>query len=205
VKQTRCVKINQENQNKMADISALGQLSDITPVDLSMYKGQKESTFRLPKAGRYTVRAPETISDEAFGKSKAGALTARIDPTIVGGEHDGFQIRFVNVSAKQWERDGELVSQMTDYLKACGLNGTYDTPQALADAVASTAGLTYEVQLDWRAFNRNTGKSVEGMKNFPSDGNGGHLNYFEDGDDKDEKGNPRRVRANIQITRYISA
>jgi hypothetical protein len=188
----------------MADISALGNLQDITPVDLSLYKGQTESTFRLPKAGRYTVQAPESIGDEAFGASQAGALTARIDPTIVGPEHAGMEIRFVKVSAKQWERKGELVSQMTDYLKACGLNGTYTTAQELADAVQSTAGLTYDVILDWRAFNRNTGATVEGMKNFPSDGQGGHLSYFEDQNDLDETGKPRRVRANLVVTRFIA-
>jgi hypothetical protein len=190
----------------MADISALGNLQSSEPLDLDMYADAKESTFRLPRKGRYTVKAPDVIPDSAFGATQAGFLKAQIDPTVIGPTNEGFQCRYTSVSAKPFNRSGQQVSQMADYLRACGVRGKIaGDPQALADAVAQTAGLTYEVQLDWRVFNRNTGLSVEGMENFPKDDKGEPQPWITDSGDIGDDGQPRRLRANVIVSRFYPA
>jgi hypothetical protein len=187
-----------------ADISALGGLRPVEPLDMDAYQDNQEAP-PLPKKGRYTVQAPDTFPQPAFGRSKAGALTARVDPTIT------------NPSAKVYKRQGVNASQIGDYLRANGFKGKISDEQALADAVESTANLTYQVDVDWRAYNKATGFQVEGMENFPKNGSGEYTPYCIDPGDteKDEAGNvvtdaqgvavPKRLRANLFVTRYVPA
>ena len=188
----------------MADISALGNLNSSEPLDFDTYVDAKEG-FTLPPKGRYTVIAPETFPDEAFGATQAGFLSAQIDPTIVGPTGEGITLRFTKVSAKPFKRGTATVSQLGDYLRACGLTGRLSgDPAELASAVSATAGRVYEVDVDWRAYNKNNGYKVEGMTNFPSDGNGGHQSWCEDPTDKDPStGKPTRLRANLQVKRFV--
>lgn len=199
------------------DISHLGGLAPVEPLDLDSYLDNKESNFQLPPKGRYTVRAPESFTQASFGVTRAGALSITVDPTIVSPTNEGFNIRFTKVSAKPFKRGASTASQAGDYLRACGLRGKYTTNEAISDAVEQTANALLQVDLDWRAYNKNTGFSVEGMERFPSDGNGGHLPWFndptdfeaaEDGSIKlDAEGNklPKRLRANVVVSRYIPA
>lgn len=187
----------------MVDLSHLGGLNPVEQLDLENYADNKESTFRLPAKGRYTLRAPESFPDSAFGVTKAGALSIQIDPTIVGPTNEGFVIRFTKVSAKAFQRDGKTVSQVGDYLRATGYKGTLRNTQELADAVASTTGQTYEAKLDWRAY-RN-GFQVQGMERFPKLPDGTHQPWIEHPTDKDENGNPIRVPAYLIIDRFIPA
>ncbi len=202
----------------MADISALGQLQPVEPLDLENYADNKEfGGATLPPKGRYTVRAPDSFPPASFSRTRAGSLSAQVDPTIVGPSSEGYLIRFTKVSAKAFKRGGVTVSQMGDYLRAAGVRGRFSDEAALADAVEQTANATYEVDVDWRAYNKNTGFSVEGMERFPSDGNGGHLPWFPDPIEKqkDEDGKevlgpdgqpqPLRLRANLTVSRYVPA
>lgn len=190
------------------NISALGNLAPADPLDLDTYADVKVSTFQLPRKGRYHVRAPE-FNETAFSATKNGDLKAQIDPTIVGGEHDGFQIRYVNISAKRYERvkgSGQMVSQFGDYLRACARKGALPgDPQALADAVVETAGTIYEVDLDWKAYNSATGFEVRGMEKFPLDEKGNPQSWIEDPNDVQEDGKPKRLRANLEVRRFIPA
>lgn len=188
----------------MADISTLGALQPIEQLDLENYADNKESA-PLPKKGVYTVRAPESFPSTSFGRTRAGALSASVDPVIVDSSNEGYTLRFTKVSAKSFKRNGITVSQMGDYLRACGLRAKFTDEQSLADAVEQTANKTFQVEVDWRAYNKDTGYSVEGMGNFPSDGNGGHLPWIEDPNQKDAEGNPVRLRANAVVSRYIAA
>lgn len=184
----------------MADISALGELKPVEQLDLDNYADQRAGSFRLAPKGIYTLQAPETFT---FGRTNAGALSAQIDPTIVGPTNEGFKIRFVKVSAKVFKRGGKSVSQLGDYLRATGFRGILADEQAQADAVESTANSVYQAELDWSAYNKDSKYRLEGMENFPSDGNGGYLPWCEDPTAKDEEGNPVRLRANLIVTRYI--
>ena len=185
----------------IADISSLGGLRPVEPLDLENYADNKDYC-PIPKAGRYTVQAPPSF---AFGRTNAGSLSAQVDPVIIGPTSEGFQLRFIKVSAKPYKRDGVTVSQLGDYLRATGFRGRLTDEQEQADAVEQTANRIYQVDVDWRAYNKDTKYALEGMERFPSDGNGGHLPWTTDPNQKDENGEPVRLRANLAVTRFIPA
>lgn len=199
----------------MADISGLGSLKPVEPLNLSNYADVKERTFQLPKAGRHTLQAPPTFPPTAFSRTKtSGALAARIDPKILGGDNDGFEVRYASVFATTYKRDGQTVSSAGDYLRACGYDGTLETEQDIADAIEGTAGTTYDARLDWEARNNRTGFKVRGMKNFPKLADGNYQPWVEDPNDyeTDEAGNVKvgsdgsklhkRIRANVIIDAF---
>lgn len=187
----------------MADLSALGELKSLDPMDLTTYVDSKASTFQLPKAGTYTLMAADSFPPAAWSRTKAGSLSATIDPTIVGPTNEGFQLRFTKVSAKEFKRSGESVSQAGDYLRACGITGKVTNEQELADLIESTAGTVFEAVLDWRVYNKNSGFSLEGMTRFPKNDDGTYQSWVADPTAKDENGLPQRVRANVNIVRFI--
>jgi hypothetical protein len=186
----------------MADLSHLGGLNPVEALDLANYADNKESTFRLPAKGRYTLRAPESFPQAAFTRTKSGSLQVQIDPTIAAGEHEGFTVRFVKVSAKTFDRGGVKVSQVGDYLRACGFKGTLADEQAIADAIDATAGSIYEAKLDWRAYNKRTGWSLEGMERFPRNEDGTYQSWVIDPAEvgkTDDQGRQLRVLASLVI------
>lgn len=185
----------------MADLSHLGGLNPVEALDLENYADNKESKFQLPKKGRYTLQAPDNFPPAAFTRTKAGSLQVQVDPTIVGPTNEGFTIRFVKLSSKPFDRSGTKVSIVGDYLRACGFLGRLTDEQAIGDAVESTAGIVYEANLDWRAYSKTTGFSLEGMERFPKLAEGGYQSWIEDPtpNAKDENGNPIRVFANLYI------
>lgn len=189
----------------MADISALGVLA---PIELDLEDGQYADSkgFTLPPAGEYTLQAPSEFPSSAFGKTQEGNLSIQIDPKVVGSEHDGFQVKFARVSAKQFLRDGKKASQAGDYLRAAGVKTRITSMDDLVTAVEGTANRTYKAYLDWRAYNKNNGFSVEGMTRFTPDGKGGYLPFIADSTDVDpETGQARRLRAQIFIRRFVPA
>ena len=197
----------------MADLSALGTLQNTEPLDLPLYSSAKASK-PFPKAGRYTARTPDSFPAESFGESKAGFLTVDVSPTIVGGEHDGYKITYTRVSAKTWKnRDGVSESQLGRYLKACGNNTQVSgSPQEQADAAEATANQLITIDVDWLARYGSSNFELKGMKNFPSDGNGGFTRFVKlDGKDgrpdvKDPiTGEPVTIRAFLEVVRFSEA
>jgi len=189
----------------MPDISGLSGLAPVEQLDLAQYADNRKSTFRLPPAGTYLMRAPESYPAEAFGVSKAGALTVQTNPTIAEGPFEGFDIRYQSVSAKPYQRKGQLVSQLGDYLRAFGFRGVLKTPQDLADAVDSTAGRTYYARVNWRAYDKATGQETVGMEKFPLLEDGTHQSWIESPAKDPETGKPIRVRASLTVTDYLPA
>lgn len=200
----------------MADISALGNLAPSEALDLDGYQLSTGAPKPFPRKGRYTLRARESFPADAFGKSKADALTVQIDPTIVGPTNEGFQLRFTRVSAKVYERGGVKVSQLGDYLKACGVTGRLSTPQEQANAAEATANLTFEAYLDWRLYAKGEGRDdegnptgtdliISGMENFPKDEDGNPRPYVGSVIGRvDADGNPFVYRANLEIKRFVA-
>lgn len=201
----------------MADLSHLGDLVPSEAIDLDALTPVKASGSGgrpVPPPGRYTVRAPESFPATSFGRSKAGALLSQIDPTVVGGDFDGYNIRFVKVSAKPFQQrrkiDGveksETTSQVAQYLKACGQRGTMPTmPQDIANAVERTAGQLYEIETDWKVWDKFSQVEYTLRENpdmFAKDDAGNALPFITV---KDSDGNDFRLRANVEITRFISA
>lgn len=186
------------------DISHLGNLNSSEPLDLDTYAAAREGGS-FPRKGRYILRAPDTF-EGAFGQTKAGYLSAEVSPTIVGPTAEGTKLRFVKVSAKPFARGKSMVSQMGDYLKACRVSGTVSgDPQALADAVAATAGCTYEAVVDWRVYDKLTGEQIEGMENFPKDEQGNPQPWVLSSETDPETGEKKRLRANLFISRFLAA
>lgn len=186
----------------MADLTHLGGLNPVEALDFANYADNKESTFRLPPKGVYTLRAPDSFPSAAFTRTKAGSLQIQIDPTIVGPTHEGFTVRYVKVSTKTFERNKTLVSQVGDYLRAHGFNGTLTDEQSIADAVEATAGLTYQAKLDWKSYNKRTGWAIEGMEKFPKNADGTYQSWIIDPQEAgktDEQGRQLRVLANLFI------
>lgn len=188
----------------IADLSHLGGLNPVESLDLANYADNKESTFRLPVKGRYTLQTPTSFPPAAFSRTKGGALSIQIDPTIVGPTNEGLTVRFTKVSAKPFKRDGVTVSQVGDYLRSCGFKGTLSDEQQIADAVETTAGSIYEAKLDWRAYSK-SGFSLQGMERFPKLPDGSYQSWVEDPTAKDESGNALKVRANLIVDRFIPA
>lgn len=184
------------------DISQLGELRPVEQLDLDNYKPNQEPT-PLPKAGVYTMQAPDTFPPVTRSQ-KSGAMLVELNPTIVEAPYEGYKVRFVKVSAKQFKRGGQQASQLGDYLKACGISGRLADEAAQAEAVDQTANKTFRAEVDWKVWNKATNSEIVGMEKFPSDGAGGHEPYIYTGE-KDENGNPVRLRANLVITRYIAA
>lgn len=186
----------------MADISSLN-LAANEPLDLDTYAtagGGGNSKF--PRKGRYTLRAVDSFPQEAFGTSKAGALTVQIDPTIIGPTNEGKVLKFTRISAKAYQRAGKPVSKVGDYLKACGVSGNLSNAQAIADAVEATAGAVFEADLDWRAYGKEADGTVverDGMENFPTREDGSFIPYIESTTLLDEAGKPKKFWANLEI------
>lgn len=166
---------------------------------------------RFPNRGWYTLRTTDTFTQESFVPNKAGtALTFQIDPTIVGPTNDGYQLKFSSgrISAKTYQRTDKsgvtrTVSQLSDFLKACGYNGVVPSDaQSQADLVEQQAGKSFEALLDWRAWDPSAGREISGQENFPSDGNGGNLPYVLSETVTDDEGNPKKVWANLEIVRF---
>lgn len=192
----------------MADISHLGNLNPVEQLDLDgTYPVAKESSFQLPAAGTYTLRAPDSFPSAAFGSTKNGDLSIQIDPTIVANSDgstvgEGMTVRFVKISNKSFKRGDKTASQVGDYLAACGYKGVLKTLNDVADAIEATAGTTYQAKLDWRAYNKRTGFSVEGMTRFPKKEDGTYSSVIVDPAEvgkTDETGRQLVVFANLTI------
>lgn len=187
----------------MADLSRLNNLKETEPLNVGDdYPATRASKFQLPPKGEYTLQAPP-ITDESFGETKAGYLSAQIDPTIVDGPFTGFQLRYQKVSAKPFDRSGIKVSQAGDYLRACGFNGNLASVQDIADAVQQTEGTNYRAILDWRAYHT-SGFELEGMERFPKNPDGTHQSWIEVPGVKDDEGNPARAMARLFIRKFIA-
>lgn len=186
----------------MASLSHLGELN---PIELDIdgdYPSVKESgTFRLLPKGIYALRAPDEFPDTAFGRTKKNALSAQIDPTVVGVEPPT-TVKYVKISSTTFERSGKKVSQIGDYLRATGFTGKISSEPELANAVAATAGKVYQAKLDWRAYNKRTGFSLEGMEKFPKLEDGSYQSWLIDPAEAgktDDQGRQLRVFANLTI------
>lgn len=190
----------------MADISALVGLAPVEQLDLENYAvNTPKPAFQLPKRGVYTLQAPESFPEGAFSASKKGALAVQIDPTIVGPTNEGYTLKYVRIYGTTFKRDGVTVSQIGDYLKACGVTGVFTSQQELADACEATANLQYQAELDWRAYGAGGAINIEGMDKFPLAADGSRQYWVEHPTEKNEDGMPKRVFANLFVRNFVAA
>lgn len=201
------------------DISALGQLTPSQPLDFNQYpsaapKPTDGAKFTLPPAGEYTLRVP-VITAENFTVAKAsGALMLNANFEIVGPTHTGTAVRYVRLSAKTFDREGQQVSLLGDLVKAAG-GGTMPgvtedgNAQAQADAVSAISGREFKAYLNWEAEDRKYGSGIKvrGMSKFPettnTDGTTTRQSFIEIPGQKDAQGRSARAWANLYIGNFV--
>ena len=192
----------------MADISALGELNSQDPISDDLYTDVRP--FRLAPAGRYVLQAPD-VGDFKFGRTKAGDLRVQVDPKIAGPTNEGQKVSYCYISAKTFDRDGQAVSMIGDYLRACGVPADLDgTPQQAADLVEQTAGMTYEADLDWELFGGGHGEDgsdlvIKGMRNFPTNDDGTRTHVVPSRSQVDDGGEPVMLSGRLRIRRFLPA
>jgi len=190
----------------LADISALQGLAPVSQIDLDNYAtSAPPKRFQLPPRGEYTLQARSAFPSDAFGVSRSGSLSVQIDPTIVGPTHEGTELRYTRIYGTVYQRDGVNVSQIGDYLKACGVTGVFATPQDLANAIEQTANLPFRAYLDWEARSKDGSVSVKGMVNFPKLEDGSFQPFVEHPTEKQDDGSAKRVWANLVIKNFVAA
>lgn len=125
------------------------------------------------------------------------------------------------MSAKTFMRKGQPASQLGDYLRACGRKGKLSgDANDQKDAVEATAGQVYRAYGDWQVYqsgvpestpapwksaNDGRGIIIEGMENFPKGENGEPSPFVLSPNLLDDEGQPKKLRANFRITRFIPA
>lgn len=183
----------------MSDIANLSNLAAMEPLDWDGYKDSQEATPPPPK-GRYTFRA---AADIPLNTTQKGALSAQIDPTVVGPSHEGAVLKFARVNGTTFKRGSATVSFLGDYLRACRSPLRPTTPDEWIAAVQATAGAVFEAEGDWEAYDSATSWRLKGMENFPDDGKGGKSPWVKVPVAEGEEA--RTIRANFKITRFIAA
>lgn len=202
------------------DISALGQLTPSQPLDFTKYPTQATKSnsdkpkFVMPPAGEYTLQIPATLTTDNFKTSKSGSLMFKFDATITTGPHAGSLVRFISLSAKNYERDGVEQSMLGNLVAAAGGAefpgvGADGDPGPQVRAVEAVAGRVFTAYLNWEAEDRKfgTGLKVKGMKNFPTitlaDGSTVHQSFIPVDGQTDAQGRDARVWANLYISNFV--
>ena len=86
-----------------------------------------------------------------------------------------------------------------------GFQGSLSSDQDIADAIESTAGKTFEAELDWRAENYRTGFKLVGMSKFPKGADGSYQQWVDDPTETGADGKPLRLLANVFIRNFLPA
>lgn len=216
--------------NFIQDISQLDNL-DLGDVDMPTndepYADVKSGGRKTPPAGRYTLQLPTEIKVGAWPESERGpgSIELQMDPITVvnpGGEGDGVEMRFINVSTRRIA--GDNASSATDLLQRAGITHFPRNAGEWQDVANQLAGQVIEgVYCDWecrvrgdreeaqtvreflaseaklKVTDKRAGKVVlRGMKNFPSDGQGGYLSKLSF--DEGPGGQPLVLYANLKPT-----
>lgn len=128
----------------------------------------------IPPAGTYSGAAPDTFQYQA----KDGKLVVLADPiTILGPSNAGYQVRFTRISTKKYSNRN--ASPAGDYLKAQAVAAKPMSNEDYLDAFEQTKGRPFEFDLDWEAYDKETGETLaRTMADFPDDGRGGKQRFI---------------------------
>lgn len=156
----------------MADV-VQDNLVPFDAIDFDNYsEGGGGKSYAPPAEGRYFGKVP-MITDEMLVRTKAGYRSVKIDPIEVLATGDGtalpepYNVRFTSLSAKKYSnREG---SQIMDFLRACGIDARPRTEAELDAAIKTASGRTFQFQLIWEAYNKDSQENTQGYENFPVD------------------------------------
>lgn len=184
----------------MAD-AAMMNMVDFDPIEGDYEDGGGSGkSYAPPPEGRYFGQAP-IITDANFGTTREGKLKVTLDPITVvnpGGEGDGYEVRFTQLSAKPYAVTYRKGSQAIDFIRACGINANPQSLDELKNYLKMCSGKTFQFALQWEAYNKDTQTSTKGMDNFPLLEDGKRQTFILDGDKK-------KVYANGKVRYTISA
>lgn len=178
----------------MPDISQLN-LNEPDQVDWAAYQTASAGSGKpLPPAGTYTG-----VAEKFEYQSKDGKLVVLADPIkIVAPTNAGYDLRFTRISSKKYSNRN--ASPLGDYLKAQASLAQPRSNQDYVDAVEQTVGRPFQFQLDWEAYDKETGETLaRTMADFPDDGQGGKQRFITN----PATGN--KVWANARIKRFLPA
>lgn len=168
----------------MADINEMNEavepLMDWDDYEESSKGGEKKG---FPKPASYTFRTtaePKVTfypADKAAGKP--ALIEVQIDPIVVGGEFDGFEIRYHRENNRKYKggaRAGKA-SGLADYFRAVGLKTKPETPEQVEAAAAALANRPFDADMDWNGYCKTCKTKRQSYSDFPPDGKGGRLHY----------------------------
>lgn len=172
---------------------------NLDAVEQANYEEYQDAQTRkpTPPPGIYDVQLPAEFK---YKKGSAGQLIILLDPLkIVGGEHDGREIRFCQVSTKKFKNVN--ASQAADVLRNVG---SVAQPHSVAEwqgAFEAIAGETAtNVRCVWRGYDKVTQTEYD-EKAFPQLEDGTRQDFIDLPSVNPETGEEttRRVWANLNV------
>lgn len=128
---------------------------NLDAVEQANYADYQDAQTRkpTPPAGIYDVQLPTEFK---YKKGNAGQLIILLDPLkIVGGEHDGRELRFTQVSTKKFKNVN--ASQAADVLRNVGSVAQPSTVEEWREAYENIAGeVATNVRCIWRGYDKET-------------------------------------------------
>lgn len=172
---------------------------NLDAVEQANYEDYQDAQTRkpTPPPGLYDVQLPGEFK---YKKGSAGQLIILMDPLkIVGGDADGRDIRFTQVSTKKFSNVN--ASQAADVLRNVGSVAQPHTVKDWQDAFENIAGqVATNVRCVWSGYDKIT-KTEYDEKAFPMGADGTRQDYFdvEAVDPNTGETTTRRVWANLRV------
>lgn len=188
----------------MADVAQMN-LREPDTFDFDSYQdgGGSGKSFTPPDEGKYIGRIP-MLTDENLKWTAAGYRKLEFDFDIIDAapRADGTQpqVRYASFSAKKYSnREG---SQLLDLFRSVGVDARPKSWEEYDAICKQLSGRTFQFQLQWEAYNKDSDENVRGQDNFPPDPNnpGKRLGYV-----IDQYDGTKRWWANAKIKYTISA
>lgn len=172
---------------------------NLEAVEQANYTDYQDAQTRkpTPPSGVYDLQLPGEFK---YKKGNAGQLIIALDPLkIVGGEHDGRDVRFTQVSTKKFKNVN--ASQAVDLLRNLGSVAQPSTVKEWQEAMEGVAGeIATKVLCIWRGYDKVTQMEYD-EKAFPLLEDGTRQDFLTLTSINAETGevSDRRVWANLNV------
>lgn len=172
---------------------------NLDAVEQANYEDYQDAQTRkpTPPEGVYDLQLPNEFK---YKKGSAGQLIILLDPLkIVGGDYDGRELRFCQVSTKKFKNVN--ASQAVDVLRNVGSVAQPSSVKEWQDAYENIAGaVASNVKCVWRGYDKIT-KTEYDVNAFPMLEDGTRQDFLELQSVNPETGEiaTRRVWANLNV------
>ncbi len=138
------------------------------PIEGEVEVGGLGKPFVMPQEGLYTgvVKAIEV------GRTRdKGMLQFLLNPiVIVGGPHDGFEVRYTRINVQKWPNRNS--NGVLDYLSAHGITEIPKSNDRYVELVGATLGLPFAFWGRWEGKCKTCEFRIKGMAKFPRNADG---------------------------------